>query len=63
MGHSDRKLKIDEKWRQLAKEARDQAERLPYGKEREALMRRARQLETASHINAWLTSPGLQAPS
>jgi hypothetical protein len=24
--------------------------------------RKIRQLETASHINEWLTSPGLQAP-
>ena len=26
------------------------------------LLRRARQAETASHINEWLTSPGLQRP-
>jgi hypothetical protein len=25
-------------------------------------LRRARQAETASHINKWLTSPGLQPP-
>jgi hypothetical protein len=25
-------------------------------------LRRARQAETASHINEWLTSPGLQPP-
>jgi hypothetical protein len=29
---------------------------------RELLLRRARQAETASHINEWLTSPGLQTP-
>ena len=29
---------------------------------RELLLRRARQAETASHINEWLNSPGLQAP-
>jgi len=29
---------------------------------RETLLRKARQTETASHINAWLNSPGLQAP-
>ena len=29
---------------------------------RELLLRRARQAETASHINAWLKSPGLQPP-
>lgn len=29
---------------------------------RELLLRRARQAETASHINEWLTSPGLAPP-
>ena len=29
---------------------------------RELLLRRARQAETAAHINEWLTSPGLQPP-
>jgi hypothetical protein len=62
MGRSDLKRNSDAKWRELAKTTRQQAEQLPYGKEREALMRKARQLETASHINEWLTSPGLQSP-
>ena len=39
-----------------------EAEQLPYGKEREELLRKARQLETASYVNEWLSSPGL-APS
>lgn len=34
----------------------------PGGMARELLLRRARQAETASHINEWLTSPGLQPP-
>jgi hypothetical protein len=29
---------------------------------RELLLRRARQAETASHINKWLTSPGVAPP-
>ena len=29
---------------------------------RELLLRRARQSETATHINEWLKSPGLQSP-
>jgi hypothetical protein len=41
---------------------RCEAEQLPYGKEREELLHKARQLETASHVNEWLSSPGL-APS
>jgi hypothetical protein len=39
-----------------------QAERLRYGNEREALERKARQLDIASYINEWVSSPGLQPP-
>jgi hypothetical protein len=49
----------------LAEEAvrlKQNARTMPVGKERERLMRKARQLEIASHINEWLTSPGLQTP-
>jgi hypothetical protein len=45
-----------------AKRLRDQAKTLPPGIERDDLLRRARQAETASHINEWLTSPGLALP-
>ncbi|MCP3397747.1 MULTISPECIES: hypothetical protein [unclassified Bradyrhizobium] len=50
----------------LAEEARrfkEAAEEQPPGsKARELLLRRARQAETASHMNDWLSSPGLAAP-
>ena len=39
-----------------------QAASLPPGKERDELLRKARQLETASHVDKWLSSPGLQPP-
>ena len=32
------------------------------GKERQALLRKAPQRETAADIDKWLSSPGLQAP-
>jgi hypothetical protein len=35
---------------------------LPHGHERDTLLRKARQAETASHVHEWLSSPGLQAP-
>jgi hypothetical protein len=39
------------------------AEKQPPGsKAQELLLRRARQAETASHINEWLNSPRLQPP-
>jgi hypothetical protein len=49
----------------LAQEAhrvKERATTLPHGKERELLSRKARQLETASLINEWMSSPGLQPP-
>lgn len=50
----------------LAKEAnrfREEAGKLPNGRERELYLQRARQCETASTIDEWLTSPGLQPPT
>jgi hypothetical protein len=49
----------------LASEAqrlRQEAAELPHGAERDALLRKVRQTETASHMSDWLTSPGLRAP-
>jgi hypothetical protein len=51
-----------QKWHQQSEEAKGEAEKLPHGKEREALVRKARQLKTASQINQWLSSPGLKPP-
>jgi hypothetical protein len=33
------------------------------GPQMEALRRKIRQLETASHMSEWLSSPGLQTPT
>jgi len=41
-----RKIAIEQKLHQQSEEAKSEAERLPYGKEREALVRKARQLKT-----------------
>jgi hypothetical protein len=51
-----------EAWRQQSEAAKGAAEKLPYGKEREALTKKARQLQTASQINQWLSSPELKPP-
>lgn len=45
-----------------AQRFREQANTLPPGKERDELIRKARQAETASHINEWVASPGLRSP-
>lgn len=42
---------------------RDEARTLPPGQRRESLLRRAEQDETAIQIDAWLSSPGLRAPT
>jgi hypothetical protein len=35
---------------------------VPCGPERDALIKKIRQLTTASHMNDWLRSPGLKSP-
>jgi hypothetical protein len=47
----------------FAREAREQAAILPPGPDKEDLLKRARQAETASHIDEWANSSGLQAPT
>jgi hypothetical protein len=39
-----------------------EANELPPGPLRDARIRQARQAVTASHVDKWLSSPGLQAP-
>ena len=41
---------------------KEEAQALQPGPERDAMMRRARQAETGSHVNEWLSSPGLKPP-
>jgi len=45
----------------FAEEAREKATSLT-GIERDDLLRKARQADTAAHINDWANSPGLQSP-
>jgi len=39
-----------------------QVANVPHGPVRDDMLKKIRQLETASHVNEWLTSPGLQPP-
>jgi hypothetical protein len=57
-----RKITIEQKWHLQSEKAKREAEKLPHGKERDALVRKARQLETASQIDQWLSSPELRPP-
>lgn len=46
----------------FARETRERAELLPPGPEKDELIRKARQAETASRIDGWINSRGLQPP-
>jgi hypothetical protein len=54
---------LEERLSEEAKRLREQAETLPPGIERDDLIRKGRQAETASRMNEWLSSPGLQPPN
>ena len=56
------KMSLEERLANQARQLREQAKTLPHGAEREELLRKARQTETASHMSGWLSSPGLQPP-
>jgi hypothetical protein len=46
----------------FAKEARDRGLRLPPGSEREAMLKKVSQADTAAHLDERANSPGLQPP-
>ena len=54
---------IEDQWHRESKEAEAEAEKLPHGSGRDALVRKARQLKTASQLKGWLSSPGLRTPT
>jgi hypothetical protein len=45
-----------------AKDLMAQALALPPGRERDELVKKARQAEVAAHLDDWANSPGLQPP-
>ena len=45
-----------------ANQVREQADSLPPGPERDALLKKASQADTAAHLEDWANSPGLQPP-
>jgi hypothetical protein len=59
----DQKLSFEQRLAAEAARFKEAAEKeRPGTMARELLLRRARQAETASHLNEWLTSPGLVPP-
>ena len=55
-------IPLEKRLAQEAKELRQRAKELPPCREREGLLRKARQDETVAHMTEWLTSPGLRPP-
>lgn len=53
---------LEERMAEQANILKERASQLPAGAEREGLLKRARIVETGSHLSDWLTSPGLQPP-
>ena len=41
----------------------EQAAKLPHGPQKDKLLREIRQLEIASKVDGWLSSPGLASPT
>ena len=53
---------LDRRMTEHAERLRKEAQGTQPGAQRDKLIRQARQLETASHMQEWLSSPGLQRP-
>ena len=54
---------LEERLDAAAKRLKDEAWKLPAGMQREDLLRKAREMKVASHLDEWLTSPGLKPPA
>ena len=46
-----------------AERLREEAKTKPPGPERDELIKKAHQADAAAHIDQWVSSPGLRAPS
>jgi len=57
-----RYISLEKRLEQEALRLKRAAVVLPPGKERDVLIRKSRQITVAAHLNAWLSSPGLQPP-
>jgi hypothetical protein len=47
-------LSLPDRLAEEAERLRAEAEKLPHGHQRDLLLRKARQTETAAHVNEWL---------
>ena len=61
--HFEQIKSLEQRLADEAERLRELAKMLPAGLVRDAVLKKAHQTETASHMNEWLTSPGLQPPT
>jgi hypothetical protein len=54
-------VSFDERLQRAAHDAREAARLLPHGAQRDMLIKKASQAETATHINEWVRSSNLRA--
>jgi hypothetical protein len=59
---SQRFLTLKDRLTLYANEVRESAALLPPGNERDILLKKARQAETASQLDDWADPPGLRSP-
>jgi hypothetical protein len=55
-------ISLKDRLASFSKEAREHADALPPGPERDALLKKASRADTASHFEDWANSAGLQPP-
>jgi hypothetical protein len=60
--YTKRKASLKDRLAAFAKQAQDRAAGLRPSPERDALLKQARQTDTAAHIDEWARSPGLRPP-
>lgn len=53
---------LQDRLNKFAANSREQASTMPAGAERDQLVKKARQADTAAHLEEWMTSLGLQSP-
>jgi hypothetical protein len=55
-------ISLKDRLASFAKDLREKAELMPPCPAREVMLRKARRADTASHLDDWANSPGLQPP-
>jgi hypothetical protein len=60
--HVTQTIPLKDRLALFAKDVEEKASQLAPGPERDALLEKARQADTAAHFDDWANSPGLQPP-